>query len=220
MKITPLEIRQKTFEKNLRGYDKDEVNAFMTTMSQEWEKILEELKDARIKLESAEKEVAKLREVETTLYKTLKTAEETGNNIMEQANRAAGLQIREAQLQAEGLIYESRNKAKSIVEDSEITAQKIFDELEAKMKEMIIEFRGLMQHKDHFSSDLIRMAGELNDRAERAKKLNEGFNPEQFLARVKKEIFSTSEEPKRAEIFPEKPTAHEKSQGSFFDEIG
>ncbi|MFM8349305.1 MAG: DivIVA domain-containing protein, partial [Bacteroidota bacterium] len=28
MKITPLDIRQKTFEKNLRGYDKDEVSAF------------------------------------------------------------------------------------------------------------------------------------------------------------------------------------------------
>ncbi|MEY4931055.1 MAG: DivIVA protein, partial [Bacteroidota bacterium] len=27
MKITPLEIRQKAFEKVLRGYDKDEVNA-------------------------------------------------------------------------------------------------------------------------------------------------------------------------------------------------
>ena len=123
MKITPLEIRQKTFEKNLRGYDKDEVNAFLSTMSQEWEKILEELKDARIRLESAEKEVAKLREVETTLYKTLKTAEETGKNIMDQANRAADLQIREAQLQAEGLIYESKNKAKAIVEEAEVTSQ-------------------------------------------------------------------------------------------------
>ncbi|MEY3405799.1 MAG: hypothetical protein RL161_1229, partial [Bacteroidota bacterium] len=69
MKITPLEIRQKTFEKNLRGYDKDEVNAFLGTMSQEWEKMLDELKEARMKLESAEREVAKLREVESTLYK-------------------------------------------------------------------------------------------------------------------------------------------------------
>ena len=28
MRITPLDIRQKTFEKNFRGYDKDEVNGF------------------------------------------------------------------------------------------------------------------------------------------------------------------------------------------------
>jgi DivIVA domain-containing protein len=28
MRVTPLDIRQKTFEKNFRGYEKDEVNAF------------------------------------------------------------------------------------------------------------------------------------------------------------------------------------------------
>ena len=220
MKITPLEIRQKTFEKNLRGYDKDEVNAFLSTMSQEWEKILEELKDARIRLESAEKEVAKLREVETTLYKTLKTAEETGKNIMDQANRAADLQIREAQLQAEGLIYESKNKAKAIVEEAEVTSQKILDDLEARMKEIIQEYKGLIHQKDQFSSDLIRMAGEINDRAERVKKLNDGFHPEQYLAKVKKEIFSAAEEPTPTEQKVEKPVTGENNQGSFFDEIG
>ena len=29
MKVTPLEIRKKSFEKVFRGYDKDEVNAFL-----------------------------------------------------------------------------------------------------------------------------------------------------------------------------------------------
>ncbi|MEL7006752.1 MAG: DivIVA domain-containing protein, partial [Bacteroidota bacterium] len=29
MKITPIEVRQKVFEKKLMGYDKDEVNAFL-----------------------------------------------------------------------------------------------------------------------------------------------------------------------------------------------
>ena len=44
MKITPLEIRQKTFEKNIRGFDKDEVNAFLISLSSEWEKLLDEIK--------------------------------------------------------------------------------------------------------------------------------------------------------------------------------
>ena len=29
MRVTPLDIRQKTFEKNFRGYEKDEVNGFL-----------------------------------------------------------------------------------------------------------------------------------------------------------------------------------------------
>jgi DivIVA domain-containing protein len=72
MKITPLEIRQKTFEKNFRGYEKDEVHAFLLTLSQEWERLMDENKELRIKLEGTEREVGKLREVESSLYKTLK----------------------------------------------------------------------------------------------------------------------------------------------------
>ncbi|HEY0743715.1 MAG TPA: DivIVA domain-containing protein, partial [Chryseosolibacter sp.] len=74
MKITPLEIRQKTFEKNFRGYEKDEVHAFLLTLSQEWERLMDENKELRIKLETTEREVSKLREVESSLFKTLKTA--------------------------------------------------------------------------------------------------------------------------------------------------
>ena len=94
MKITPLEIRQKAFEKVFRGYDKDEVNAFLQILSTEWEKSLDEKKELTIKLESLEKEITKLREVENSLYKTLKTAEDTGANMIQQANKAAELQLK------------------------------------------------------------------------------------------------------------------------------
>jgi cell division initiation protein len=57
MRITPLEIRQKNFEKKLRGYDKDEVNAFLQTMSAEWERMVDENKELKIKLDQSEKEV-------------------------------------------------------------------------------------------------------------------------------------------------------------------
>ena len=70
MKITPIEIRKKTFEKVFRGFDKDEVIAFLQILSTEWEKSVDEKKEVVIKLEAAEKEIAKLREVENSLYKT------------------------------------------------------------------------------------------------------------------------------------------------------
>ena len=44
MKITPLEIRQKNFEKKLRGYDKDEVSAFLLSLSNEWERLVDVLR--------------------------------------------------------------------------------------------------------------------------------------------------------------------------------
>ena len=60
MKITPLEIRQKTFEKAFRGLDKEEVEAYILSLSQEWERVLDENKEYKIKLEASQKEVEKI----------------------------------------------------------------------------------------------------------------------------------------------------------------
>jgi cell division initiation protein len=107
MKITALDIRQKTFEKSFRGVDKDEVQAFLNTISQQWERMGDENRELRLKLEHAQQDVQKMREVESSLYRTLKTAEDTGNNITEQAQREAALRVREAQLQAEHLLADA-----------------------------------------------------------------------------------------------------------------
>ena len=54
MRITPLEIKRKTFEKKLRGFDKDEVDAFLASLSQEWERLLNENNELKIKQEMAD----------------------------------------------------------------------------------------------------------------------------------------------------------------------
>lgn len=136
MKITPLEIRQKEFEKNFRGYDKDEVNAFLQTLSQEWERILYENREMRFKLESTQKEVEKLREVESSLFKTLKTAEDTGASMIDQANKTAELRIRESNIKAEELLSEARIRAKSIVEKAESKAHQIVEEMYIRVKNL------------------------------------------------------------------------------------
>jgi cell division initiation protein len=115
MKITPIEIRQQNFEKKLRGYDKDEVTAFLISLSNEWERLLDGKKELRIKLDQSEKEVQKLREVESSLFKTLKTAEDTGANMVDQANKAAKLHLKETQMNAEAMMKSQKWKpAKSL----------------------------------------------------------------------------------------------------------
>ncbi|MDX2196209.1 MAG: DivIVA domain-containing protein [Cytophagales bacterium] len=119
MRITPLEIRQKTFEKTFRGYEKEEVEAYLISVSQEWEKLLEENREQKMKIELLDKEVQKLRDVETSLYKTLKTAEDTGSHLVEQANKTAELLLKEAQMNADALLNEAKYQAKDTIEKAE-----------------------------------------------------------------------------------------------------
>src|SRR5688572_13228731 len=169
MRITPLEIRQKTFEKNFRGYEKDEVHAFLLTLSQEWERIVDENKELRIKLEATDREVHKLREVEGSLYKTLKTAEDTGANVIDQARKAADLHLKESQIRAEALLNEAKNRAKDTIDESEMRAKQIVEDMEDRLKSLVDNYKKLESVREDLLSDLKRLGSELLEKVERAR---------------------------------------------------
>jgi cell division initiation protein len=187
MRVTPLEIRQKSFEKHFRGYDKDEVNGFLLTLSQEWERALDENKELRIKLENTEREVLKLREVEGSLYKTLKTAEDTGANVIEQARHAAELNLRESQFKAEAMLNESKMKAKNIIEESDMRAKEILADMEDRLKVLVDNYKKLESTRDDLISELKRLASDTLDRVERARTIAIEFDADQHLNQVRRE---------------------------------
>ncbi|MFP4092728.1 MAG: DivIVA domain-containing protein [Cyclobacteriaceae bacterium] len=248
MKITPLEIRQKDFEKNFRGYDKDEVNAFLQTLSQEWERILEENKEMRYKLETTQKEVEKLREVENSLFKTLKTAEDTGANMVDQAKKSAELKLREARLEADKIVSEARSKSKEIVSNAEEKAQAIIDEMEERVKMLKQNYKAAESDYDNLLFELRSLAQKtlqrvdkaesehrfsIEKKVEEAERIVEEYN--EFLAKQKAEAAelrtqhsapAPANEEKEPEAVEEKrsypatpPPSEPKRGGSFFDNI-
>lgn len=185
MKITPLEIRQKDFEKKLRGYDKDEVNAFLQSLSNEWERVLEENKDLSIRLKQAEKEVEKLREVESSLYKTLKTAEDTGANVIEQANKAAELHMKETKMNAEALLNESKNRARAMIEQAEMEARQIIEELQDAVKSIQQNHRDIENHRQLAIQELKNLSVTLIEKVERNTQETKEFRMDDYIKRVK-----------------------------------
>ena len=185
MKITPLEIRQKDFEKKLRGYDKEEVQAFLQSLSHEWERMLDEVKEYKIKLEYAEREVQKLREVETSLFKTLKTAEDTGANLVDQANKAADLHMRETQMKAEAILNESKNKAKAVIENAEEEAKEIINEVQEGVRELEQNHKKIETHRDSLIRELMSLASDLVERVEKTDKEKGDFRLEDQIKRVR-----------------------------------
>lgn len=237
MKITPIEIRQKSFEKVFRGYDKDEVNAFLVTLSHEWEKILDESKDLRLKLENAEKEINKLREVETSLYKTLKTAEDTGANMIQQANKASELQIKETQLRAEKMTQEAKMTSSGILQKAEQQSRELLDRLLNEVKNLEQSYKMMQGLKENLLSDLRNLS---NETLERAKKFSGSSDEKEFNLYLKrareyasqfefgKPLQGTTEDAPEAapsadphEDAPplESAPAERRGQQSFFDQI-
>jgi cell division initiation protein len=169
MKITALDIRQKTFEKSFRGVDKEEVQAFLNIVSQQWERMGDENRELRLKLEHALHDVQKMREVESSLYRTLKTAEDTGNSITEQAQRDADLRRREAQLLAEQTLSEARQRARAIVEEAYQTAEKTVADMQKEVTSLGQDCQRLEQQLDTLVRDLHHLASDALEKVERAR---------------------------------------------------
>ncbi len=185
MKITPLEIRQKEFEKKIRGYDKDEVTAFLLSLSNEWTRVLHENKELTIKLQLTEKEVGKLREVESSLFKTLKTAEDTGASLIDQSNKAATLHMKETQIRAEALMGDAKSKARAMMEKAEVEARQIIEELQEAVKNIEQNHRDIENHRQNAIAELKNLSVDLMEKVERTTKEQKEFRFDDYVKRVK-----------------------------------
>ncbi len=125
MKISPLDIRQKQFHLRWRGFDINEVDAFLEEVMGEMETVVRETHTLREELEKRDRELAVLREGETTLKQTLLTTQQLIDELKSQARREADLIIREAELKAEAVVEQANQRSVSIMgELSDLKRQK------------------------------------------------------------------------------------------------
>lgn len=160
MRITPLEIRQKSFEKKMRGYDKDAVDAFILSVSHEWERLLDDQKHLKQQLEASQRDVLKLREVEESLFKTLKTAEDTGSSLIDQATKSAALTVKEAQMDAESMLSEARSQVKDMLDQAEEHVKEVLGGLDDEARRVEADLRLAENHRDAVLRELSMLAND------------------------------------------------------------
>jgi cell division initiation protein len=101
MRITPLDVRKQEFRKIMRGLDANEVYAFLSTVADEYEAVLNDNKALRERLLELDDKVQEYRSIERTLRDTLLTAERVTVEAKDNARREATLIVKEAQLEAQ-----------------------------------------------------------------------------------------------------------------------
>jgi cell division initiation protein len=170
MKITPIEIRQHTFEKGLRGYRTEEVDAFLSSLSQEWERVVGDQRMLKMQLELAEKELNKLKEVELTLFRTLKTAEDTSSQITDQASKAAEQHLADARRKADEMLADARKKSAMMIQDAQNQARYLKDNILNDLKAMEHDFKAMERYKDTLVNQIKTLSANALDSVDRFEK--------------------------------------------------
>lgn len=104
MKITPLDIQQREFKGRFRGYDREEVQAFLRSVSQAVEQLVKENTQLKERVEQLETQGNDLRRKEATLNDLLMTTQAMTDGLKETARKEADLILREAEMKAEDLL--------------------------------------------------------------------------------------------------------------------
>jgi len=91
--ISPIEVRRREFSKSLRGYSRDEVDSFLSSVSDEFERLYRENAELKEAIQKAELEMSKYRKLEETLNQTLLLAQQTAEEIKANAHKEAQLMI-------------------------------------------------------------------------------------------------------------------------------
>jgi len=220
MKISAIDIRKHTFEKIFRGYDPDEVDAFLNSLSQEWERFSSENSLLKMQLEYAEKELNKLKDIESTLFRTLKSAEDVSRQIEKEANENAAQRIEESRLQAEEMVSEAENRTNQVIRDTEEKLRKFKEEFVAEVKIQERDFRAIENFRDNLVVQLASLANNTIDTVER---FEQKYDKESVLNKMEeiKQHISEIEIPRKPVFHPEikeEKIVEEEVQAIFHDE--
>jgi len=117
MRLTPMDINNRKFGKSLRGYDTEEVESFLQTVSEDLEDLISENVELKKQIERLNDSLTDLKEREHILKDTMLLAQQTKEEIKTNAIKEAEIIIRESELQSEKIIAEAKKKAEDIQEE-------------------------------------------------------------------------------------------------------
>lgn len=138
MRITPLDIEGHTFSRRYRGFDRDEVRAFLSLVAEEYEKLIVENNQIRDEMGKMQSILDEHRQREKILRDTLYTAQQVSEDLKEQARREGRVLLQEAQIKADRMLDHAQSRAA----DLEASLAELRMEREAYLRKV----RTLLEH--------------------------------------------------------------------------
>jgi cell division initiation protein len=136
MKLTPIDIQQQQFRRQLFGSDRQEVHAFLDLVSQQMGELSRENNELRSDLHRLEREFEEHRTREATLRDAMVTAQRAIEDVREHARKEAQLVVTEAEVRAEKIVHNAHGRVIKIQEE--------LSQLRRQRARAIEELRGVL----------------------------------------------------------------------------
>lgn len=134
--LTPLDIHNKEFKKNMRGYDTRQVDEFLDDIIRNFEDLYRENSDLKDKIARIEENIESYREKEETLNSALVLAQKTADDVHRNAEKEALFIIEKANRKADQILMDSSVKRNNL--------EKSFMELQQNVTTFKAQLKGFL----------------------------------------------------------------------------
>src|SRR5450756_823051 len=154
MKVTPLDLRQAKLRVTMRGYDRNEVDALLSEVADDYEQALRESDRLHQELLRLEAVVAEHREHERNLRNTLLTAQRLADEIREHAELESRRVVEEAESRAELIFQQTQGRLTEIQREIDGLKLKRRD-VETTLQSTIATLRNCLLYTSDAADDLL-----------------------------------------------------------------
>ena len=146
MKLSPLFIKKQEFEKSMRGYNVDEVQAFLDKISSEMEELINENEKLEQEVAELNHKVEEFQKIEKNLQDTLIKTQETSAQAIESSRKQAALIVKESEIKANQIIQNAEDIANEM-RNAVIVLREEKDLIIARLKAIVSTQSNLLEGK-------------------------------------------------------------------------
>jgi cell division initiation protein len=117
MRMAPIDIAHKSFNRKVMGFDQDEVQSFLRDLAEQLEELVRERNALKEALRQKEMSIIEYKERDETLKATLSTATRMSEQIRHDAEREAKLIVADASQRAEMVMKDGRDQLKRVFQE-------------------------------------------------------------------------------------------------------
>jgi cell division initiation protein len=140
MRISALDIRQQQFSVRMRGFDRQEVEAFLDDVAEDYESVVKENALLKEQLAALEERSRNITEHERTLQETLVTTHRLTEEMKQAAKREAEIIVRDAEMRGEKMLDAQRTEEARLKQD--------LAALKRTRAQLVEEIRGTLSRYD------------------------------------------------------------------------
>ena len=136
------------------GYKKKAVNEYLEKLSTEWERVTQENTQLKERLEKAEVEISKLRNIESSLLTSLHDQQTANKRIIDQSKEEAKLRIARGEIKANAMLKQAEQRSRDILKNADEKYQQKLIRMRSEMKVLEDNYKVIDQQTSHLIKEM------------------------------------------------------------------